>query len=810
MGHDLRYAARQLANHPLATFVAMVSLALGIGANATIFTLLNKLVLESLPVPNPGGLVRITLTDAGQHDGEMPLSLAMFERIRDRQQSFSSVFGAADQIANLEVNKIRFVGGITEVTGEYFATLGLRPHLGRFFSPEDVALESDLPAPVAVLSHQCWVRRYRADPAVIGQAMRAGESAFTIVGVGPEGFGGLTVDAADDVFLPLGFAGRRDLRKPNDFSLTLLGRLQPGVSLPQARAQMESIWPGVRAESMPPELTGARRQQHEARGISLLPGATGSSYLRAIYERPLFVLMAMVGALLLIACVNLANLMLARVSTRRTEFAIRLSLGAPQWRLVRQLLVETLLLSAAGGLLGLLLAWHGAQALLNVMWQGLIPHTLNTEPNLRVLIFTAAATLATSLLCALLPARRLQPHGDASRSVRRGGFGAGRVLVPLQIALSLVLLIAAWQFSLSLHQLRSAPLGYRTEGVLMLKMYPLTGSEGQRMEGRAAYYRRVADGLRALPGVDAVSYSHMGPVRSYEVKLPASVSASAAAFAPVQAVFELTGPGFFDLVGMRVLAGREFTWKDTEGSPAVAVISESLARRLFPHGNAVGQRIDYGSKKNLEVVGVVNSASLWKPGSVEPPAVYRALLQEPDFNSSSVDVRVVGMPPESVAQAAQKLLESHGRHTALTIRTVAQEMDRLLMRERLTALLATFFAGVALLLAAIGLHGLMAQTVASRTAEIGVRAALGACPRDLRWLAVGGSLKLVLAGMAGGIPAGFAASRLIAAWVPGVAAVTAGSVAVAVVLLAVTAGLAAYYPAHRAASIDPVEALRQQ
>lgn len=519
--------------------------------------------------------------------------------------------------------------------------------------------------------------------------------------------------------------------------------------------------------------------------------------------------MAMVGALLLIACVNLTNLMLARVAMRRDEFVIRLSLGATQWRLFRQILTETLLLSAAGGLLGLLLAWQAAQFLLNVMWQGLIPHTLNVQPNLRVLAFTAAATLAASLLFGLAPVRRLAPLADASRSVRRGGFGISRVLVPVQIALSLVLVIAGWQFARSLHQLRTAPLGYRTDGILMLTMYPQAGSEEQKIPGRAAYYQRVVDGLRALPGVDAVSYSQMGPVRDYEVKLPASVF-GASAPESVQAVFEMVGPGFFDLVDMRVLAGRDFAWRDTEDEPGVAVISESLARRLFPRGNAIGQRIDCGSKKALEVVGVVNSASLWKPDSVEPLAVYRAFLQEPDLNPSSVDVRVRGVPAESVAHAAQKSLESHGHHTALTVRTVEQRAERLLMRERLTAMLSSFFAGVALLMAAIGLHGLMAQAVAGRTAEIGIRAALGACPRDLRWLAVGDSIKLVVVGVALGIPASLGASRLISAWVPGVAAVTAESIAVAVALLAVTAGLAAYHPASRAASIDPAEALRQQ
>lgn len=242
MGRDLRYAARQLANHPLATLVAMASLTLGIGGNAAIFTLLNALVLQSLPVPDPHQLVRISLADAKQHDGEMPLSLMMFERVRDRQQSFSSLFATSGGlITNLEVNNERYVGGVSEVTGEYFSTLGIRPHLGRFFTPEDVALSSDLPAPVAVLTHQCWVRRFQANPDALGRTIRVGETSFTVIGVGPAGFGGLEVEAADDVFLPLGFAGRKDLRKPNHLALTLLGRLRPGVSLTQSRAQLESI-----------------------------------------------------------------------------------------------------------------------------------------------------------------------------------------------------------------------------------------------------------------------------------------------------------------------------------------------------------------------------------------------------------------------------------------------------------------------------------------------------------------------------------------------------------------------------------------
>jgi predicted permease len=502
--------------------------------------------------------------------------------------------------------------------------------------------------------------------------------------------------------------------------------------------------------------------------------------------------------------VNLANLMLARFAARQPEFAIRLALGASRWQLLRQLLMESLILSLAGALTGLLLARYAAAYLLSAMWSGFVPLTLSAEPDLRVLTFTVLATLATGLAFSVLPARGVAGLGETSRSVRRGG-SSGRVLIPVQIALSLSLVLTALVLVRSLQNLRTADVGFRNEGMLVIQMFPQTGSETQPLPGRTAYYREIVDRVGALPGVEGVSYSHMGPLLRYESKYPVSVTRSPAS--PVSAVFELAGPGFFQLAGMRLLAGRDFSWADGEATPGVAVISESLSRHLFGSGSALGSRIDYGDKKGLEVIGVVNSASLWMAESREPMAVYRAFLQAPTFNSSNLNIRIRGTA-ETVAPAARKVLESMGHHNALRTQTIEDRADRLLATQRIIATLASFFAGLAILLAAVGLYGVLSQAVTNRTGEIGIRMAIGARPIEISWLVIKDVMLLVLAGTLAGVAAAVAVGRLMDGIVFGVSMTDPVMIAGACGVLVTVALLAAYIPARRAARLSPIAALR--
>jgi predicted permease len=430
-----------------------------------------------------------------------------------------------------------------------------------------------------------------------------------------------------------------------------------------------------------------------------------------------------------------------------------------------------------------------------------------------VLAFTAFASLLTGLLFGIAPAWnifRTDPAGalqQNTRTVRGGGTILGKVLIGAQVALSLVLVIGAVVFVRSLENLRSADVGFRRDGLLLVHLFPQSGSESQRMPNRVAYYHELAGRLQRLPGVESVSYSHMGPVLGYEYTEPTSVPSSQAP--PVQAVFDAVGPKFFHLAGMRLLAGREFDYRDNEAAQPVTIISESLARRLFPSASPIGKRIDYGSRKGLEIVGVVNSASLWMPQSREPMAVYLALMQLPTYNSSSIDIRTTG-DPGVVLPAVRRVLESLGRHFVLRAETLDQRSDMFLATDRMIAMLSSFFGGLALLLASVGLYGLMSYAVTSRTPEIGLRMALGAQPASVLALILKETIWLVLAGMVAGIPAALVASRLISSMVYGVTGRDPLIILVSCSILLTAAAIAAYVPARRASRIDPMVALRSE
>ncbi|MGH9718893.1 MAG: ABC transporter permease [Bryobacteraceae bacterium] len=814
LGQDIRYSARMLAKGPVTTAVAILSLSLGIGANTAIFSLLNAVILRTLPIRDPGQLVRLSTTTPQNPDREGSLSLAMYQQIRKDQSVFSDLFAwDGGGIVNIEANGVKYAASMSTVTGEYFSTLGIQPRLGRLITPEDLSLERGSPAAVAVIDYGCWQRRYHGDPAVIGKTIRVEDRPLTIIGVTPERFSGLIIDAAPDVTVPVGFTGRSTYRNRTSIGLGVFARLKPGRTIEQARAQLESMWPAALEASVPEEYASAKREAFLGRRIVISPASTGSSFLRKKYTRPLFVLMAMVGLLLLIACANLANLMLARAAGRRHEFGIRIALGSGKWRIVRQMLTEGLMLSVTGAVLGVVIAGWASRVLLNTMWTGLVPLAIDASPDLRVLGFTALASLVTVLLFGISPAWnifRTDPAGDLQqhgRTVRGGAMTLGKVLISAQVALSLVLVIGAVLFVRSLENLRSADVGFRRDGLLLLQLFPQSGSETQPMPNRIAYYQELAERLREIPGVESISYSHMGPVQSYEFTEPTVAPSSQAP--PVQAVFEAVGPGFFHLAGMRLLAGREFDWRDHETAQPVAIISESLSRRLFASTSPIGRRIDFGNRKDLEIVGVVNSASLWMPQSREPMAVYLALMQIPRYNSSLIDIRTTG-DPAAVLPAARRVLESLGRHFVLRAETLDQRSAMFLTTDRMIAMLSSFFGGLALLLASVGLYGLMSYAVARRTSELGVRMALGAQPASVFALILKDVMSLVLAGVAVGIPAALASSRLISSMIYGVAGDDLLTILLSSFMLLVVAALAGYLPARRASRIDPMTALRSE
>jgi predicted permease len=795
------------------TAIAIVSLSLGIGANTAIFSLMNAVILRTLPVTNPAQLVKLSTATPANPEREESLSFAMIQQLGKDQRVFSSLFAwQGGGIENVEANGVKYVASISTVSGEYFSTLGIQPLLGRWIAPADVSLDSGSPAAVAVIDYGCWQRRYHGDPSVIGKTIRVEGHPLTIIGVTPESFSGLIIDAAAGVIVPIGYDGTTGYRNRKMLVLNATARLRPGVSIEQARAQVASLWPATLEASLPEGYGGAQRKAFLSRRIVVAPGSTGTSFLRREYTRPLYVLMGMVGLLLLIACANLASLMVARAAGRRQEFGIRIALGAGKWRIVRQMLIESLMLALTGAVLGLLIAGSASRLLLHTMWHGFVPSSLDASPDLRVLAFTVLAALVTGLLFGVAPAWmvvRADPANALQRSARTvhsGTLTLGKVLISAQIALSLILVIGALLFVRSLQNLRSADVGFRRDGLTLFELFPTAGGR-QRMSDRVAYYQELAERLRGIPGVESVSYSHMGPVLSYEFM--DSVSVLSSETPPLQAVFDAVGPGFFHLAGMRLLAGREFTWRDNETAQAAAIISESLARRLFPSTSPIGRRIDFGSRRNLEIVGVVNSASLWLPQSREPMAVYCALMQQPAYNSSSIAIRTT-VDPGPVLSAARRVIESAGRHLVLRAETVDQRAATFLATDRMIAMLSSFFGGLALLLASVGLYGLMSYSVARRTSEIGLRMALGALPAGILVLILKEVIFLLLTGIAVGIPATLAGSHVISSMIYGVTGNDLPTILLSCSILLAVAALAAYVPARRASRIDPMAALRSE
>ena len=702
---------------------------------------------------------------------------------------------------------------MSTVSGGYFSTLGIQPILGRPITPDDLSLDAGYPAAVAVISYVCWRSHYQGNPAVIGKTIQVADRSMTIIGVTPEGFSGLSIDAGPDVTVPIGYSGRLTYRDRKSFGFEVFARLKRDVTIEQAQAQLESSWPGILQQSLPKEYAGAEREAFLASRVLVSPAATGKSFLRQQYARSLYVLMAMAGLLLLVACVNLANLTLARAAGRRQEFGIRAALGAGKWRIVLQMLTESLILSTTGAMIGLGFAYWMSRLLLNTMWTGLIPLEVDATPDIRVLAFTGLVSILTGLLFGVSPAWSIF-HADligtlkrGGRTIRGGAGALGKTLIAAQVALSLVLVIGAGLFVRSLQKLRSVDLGFRRDGILLVHLFPQSGSESQHMPNRVQYYQQLTERLRSIPGIDAVSYSHMGPALSYEYKEGVSLTSAKAPAA--QAVFEAVGPGFFQLAGMRLLAGREFDWRDDEGAQPVALISESLSRRLFPSGNPIGKTIDFGARKGLEIVGVVNSARLWMPQSQDPPAVYCAFLQIPTFNSSFIDIRTGG-DPAAILRAARHEIEALGRHYVLRAETLDQRFDSLLLTDRMIAMLSSFFSGLALLLASIGLYGLMSCAVSRRVSEIGLRVALGAKPFNIQMLILKEILWLVLGGLAVGIPAALVASHLISSMVYGVSGSDPATILLSCSILLGTAAAASFAPALRASRIDPASALRSE
>lgn len=789
---DLRDAARTLRKNPGFTFTALVTLALAIGANSAIFTLANTLLLASLPVSHPDRLFEVSTLDPKGEKGK--LSMPAFRLIQSQAGIFTSALAwRGGAVENLEVNGNTFVGLVDGIGGDYYATLGIRPPLGRFITREDIGLEHSR---VAVIAYRDWQERYHGDPGVIGKSILIDGEPYTIIGVHPKSFPGLIRENAADATIPFDAETLRDRKSAEN---TVIGRLRDGVSPAQARARLEAIWPSIRqatAADGAPEY-----DSFLARRIQIEPAARGISYLRDQFAHPLYILLGIVALLLLLACVNLANVALARAHGRAAELSIRAALGASRLRLLGASLVESFLLAIGGAVPGLVFAYWGSNYLAHLMWQGFTPLVLSFTPDARVVLFTAAVTVSAGTLFGLLPAWRAGGQDPAALIQRgnpkvAGGLGAaGRALVVIQIALSFAILAGALLLSRSVENILQRDPGFSRDRLLVAQLFPRSTYRGF---DKPAYFRQLMESLRAIPGVTAATLKTSLPVGPI---VPANVSAT----------YHLVVPGFFDTLGIHILRGRDFTMHDDESRPLVAIVSAKLARLVSPSGDAIGQRVRIGDLKGeFEIVGIASDATLDDPRSPNAPVIYGATFQNPDLLEYSQAILRTPGDPARLARAFRERIESLGREYPLRIQTVKEQYDVTLLPERMLMLLTSFFGAVGLLLAAVGLYGLLSYTVSRRTGEIGIRVALGATPRAILTLVMRDVAMLVAIGLAAGVAVAVAGARAIAAFLYGLSShdpVTLASAAGVLVLVAIIASL---IPATRAVRIDPVTALHYE
>jgi predicted permease len=816
---DVRYAVRSLKRTPTFSIVSVVTLMLAIGANAGIVNLLHALLMRDLPVREPETLVQVETRPADGDD--TPLTYELFRQLSERQEVLSAVMGwSGASVRDVEIDGAIVSAAVFSVTGNLFGELGVQPALGRLLVDSDMSFSPPAAERVAVLGYRFWQRHLHGDAAAVGRTIRINGVALTVVGVAPPGYTGLRLTIEPDITIPLAALPLLNGRTVESITtrttqwIRMAGRLGPGVSLRQARAHLDAKWPAIRDAATPVDLSLSLRDRHAALRLEISSLAHGTEPgLRTQFTQPLLIVLGIAGLVLAIACVNLASLSLSRAVARGHEIATRLALGATRWRVCRQLLVEGLVLSTAGGAGGVVAAWWASQTVAAVMLADLvIPTSFDPTPDRIVIGVTFAAALVVGSLFSLAPCWWvIRQRATTLRVDSRTVAGSGRfgpVLVGTQVALAIILVVHAGLLVRTLQQVRAVDTGLEADDVVVAYTRAVVG--GYDAVDNDAYYPALIERLHEVPGVEHASVSLLKPGGG------GGISSSVAPAAAEEAGRVVTGvtrtpvaPDFFRALGVPLREGRDFSLRDNSRARPVAVLSHSLATRLYEGRSAIGERVRIGSQPRLqdvEVVGVVADSRLYDPKHASLDAVYTPALQDPeDASYKCLVIRGRGIAVTDLERAVSSL----GREYVSSTDSFPYIVGRTLLRERITAALAGFFGLLAIVLSAIGIYGLMSYTVSRQRREAGIRLALGEAPSQLVARVLRGALTIAVLGTVAGLGVSLATVNLARGLLFGVAPRDPMTFVTAGVAMALVAIVSAAIPARRLAGVDPLTALRE-
>jgi predicted permease len=824
---DLRFAFRTLRKAPLFTSVAVLSLALGIGANTAIFSLIDQLILQLLPVQNPEELVLLTARGShyGSNTGANAISYPMYQDFRDKNTVFQGMFCRYGTAFSMSYEGKTELASGEFVSGNYFPVLGVGAALGRTFTAQDDLNQGGHPQ--AVLSYGYWKTRFAGSPDVLGKKLVLNGYPITIVGVSQPGFDGVEPGYSPQIRVPMMM--KKELTPGPFYSLNdrrgrfvqAFGRLKPGMTPEHAKAGLQPLFHQILQMEVQDKAfaraTPHTKEQFLKMSMDVLPASKGRSGLRQQFTNPLYALMAIVALVLLIACSNVANLLIARATARQKEIAVRLAIGASRARLIGQLMWESLLLSLAGGAAGIGLAMLIDRGLISFLPQGVTPYTLSSTPDVRMLGFTLAVSIVTGLIFGLAPALQSTRPAlagtlkDQAGSVVGGtSVGLRKALVVAQVALSLLLLVGAGLFMQSLNNLRTLNPGFVTDNLISFALNPMLN--GYTQERGLQFYRQLTEKLSQKPGVVSSTLAVMPLLDGSEWDSSVTVEGYAAKQGEwINPHMQFVSPGFYATLKVPVLLGRDFTIRDGKGAPKVGIVNERFAKRYFtgsPVGRHVGMGGDPGTKTDIEIIGVVADTRYEGLRDEIPHELYIPYPQLESVQGMTAYVRAAGDPTQLLNSMRTLVNEVDPNVPIYRLRTLEQQLDKSLMSERLLASLSSVFGTIATLLAAIGLYGVMAYMVTRRTREIGIRMALGARSTTVIWLVMREVMLLASIGVAIGLVGAFGATRLVQAQLFGILPTDLLTMIGGAFGIAAVAALAGYLPARRATTIDPMIALR--